>query len=263
MTFDQRLKIIILLTVAAVAGLFSTVDPISQDPAYHFFADRRAALGISNFLNVISNLPFVVIGGMGMRLVAAYKNKERLGKLTPLYFGFFAGVFLIGFGSGYYHYRPDNQTLVWDRLPMTIALMSFFSLLIGEYVSARRAVQLFVPLLALGFASVAYWHITELRCHGDLRLYALVQFLPVFLTPVILWLFTSTSLDRRAVWGLLGAFVAAKIAEHLDAEIYSLSGWVSGHTLKHLGMASGVWIVYCELRKREGEPNRETVPVRR
>lgn len=253
MTFDHRLKIITLLTAAAVIGLFGIADPIAQDPAYHRFADRRSVFGISNFLNVVSNLPFVLIGSMGMHHIGIRKNKDRLGGPTMLYFSFFAGVFLIGFGSAYYHYRPDNQTLVWDRLPMTIALMSFFCVLIGEYISERRAMQLFAPLLVLGLASVAYWHITELEGQGDLRLYALVQFLPVLLAPVILWLYNSGGLDRRAVWGLLGMFVAAKIAEHLDAEIYSLSGWVSGHTLKHLGMAAGIWFIYRDLRKRQGE----------
>jgi hypothetical protein len=253
MTFDPRLKIIVFLTAAATAGLFGLIDPIAQDPVYHRFADRRAALGIANFLNVISNLPFAVIGHKGMRLIAAHKNHSPFGPLSALYFGFFAGVFLTGFGSAYYHYRPDNQTLVWDRLPMTIALMSFFCVLIGEYVSAQRARQLFIPLLILGIVSVAYWHVTELGNRGDLRLYALVQFLPVILAPVILRLFNSATLHPRVVWGLLGTFVAAKIAEHLDAEIYSVSGWVSGHTLKHLGMAAGIWIVYRDLRKRQGE----------
>lgn len=253
MAFDPRLKIIIFLTAAATAGLFGLTDPIAQDPVYHRFADRRAALGIANFLNVISNLPFVVIGYKGMRLIAAHKNNPPFGSVTALYFGFFAGVFLIGFGSAYYHYRPDNLTLVWDRLPMTVAMTSFFCVLIGEYVSAQRARQLFIPLLILGLVSVAYWHITELSGQGDLRLYALVQFLPVILVPLILLLFDSATLHPRVVWGVLGTFVAAKIAEHLDAEIYSVSGWVSGHTLKHLGMATGIWIVYRELRKRQGE----------
>ncbi|WP_020561867.1 ceramidase domain-containing protein [Methylosarcina fibrata] len=261
MTFDPRLKIIIFLTVAATAGLFGLADPIAQDPAYHRFADRRAALGIANFLNVISNGPFVVIGYKGMRLIAAHENNRPLGSLTALYFGFFAGIFLIGCGSAYYHSHPDNQTLVWDRLPITVAMTSFFCVLIGEYVSARSARQLFIPLLILGLVSVAYWYITELSGHGDLRLYALVQFLPVILAPVILRLFNSAELHPRVVWGLLGTFAAAKIAEHLDAEIYSLLGWVSGHTLKHLGMAAGIWIVYRELRKRKDEAG--TAPLRR
>ena len=33
---------------------------------------------------------------------------------------FFLGLFLTGFGSGYYHWEPTNDTLVLDRLPMTI-----------------------------------------------------------------------------------------------------------------------------------------------
>ncbi|MGZ8200776.1 MAG: ceramidase domain-containing protein, partial [Methylosarcina sp.] len=74
MTFDRRLTLILLLTVAAVIALFS-VDPMAQDPNYHRFADQRTKYGVANFYNVISNLPFVVIGYMGMRLVVTDKSK--------------------------------------------------------------------------------------------------------------------------------------------------------------------------------------------
>lgn len=34
---------------------------------------------------------------------------------------------LIGLGNGYFHYSPDNQTLFWDRLPMTLDFLAVFS----------------------------------------------------------------------------------------------------------------------------------------
>jgi len=61
----------------------------------------------------------------------------------------FVGVFLTGIGSSYYHLYPDNRTLVWDRLPMTIAFMALFGAIVGEYISRRAARELFAPLLGL------------------------------------------------------------------------------------------------------------------
>ena len=43
-----------------MAGLLCLwlAGPVPQDPAYHCFADGRPLLGIPNFWNVLTNLPF-------------------------------------------------------------------------------------------------------------------------------------------------------------------------------------------------------------
>jgi hypothetical protein len=40
---------------------------ISQDQSYHQFADQRNLLGVPNFWNVVSNLPFIAVGAAGLR----------------------------------------------------------------------------------------------------------------------------------------------------------------------------------------------------
>src|SRR5215475_4918732 len=97
------------LAVAAAAGL-AAMPPILQDPSYHDFADARRLLGIPNFWNVISNLPFMAVGAAGLAL---YRKDAPAVAL-------FAGFLLTGFGSTYYHLAPDDGRLFWDRLPMTI-----------------------------------------------------------------------------------------------------------------------------------------------
>ena len=47
-------------------ALLMLLPPIPQDPAYHAFADQRTLFGIPNFWNVVSNLPFIVIGAIGL-----------------------------------------------------------------------------------------------------------------------------------------------------------------------------------------------------
>ncbi len=237
------------IIVVVMIAVFS-IDPIAQQPGYHQFADQRRMFGIANFFNVLSNIPFVIIGVMGMRLVALHQATGGLAELRPMYLTFFIGVFLTGFGSMYYHYQPGNQTLLWDRLPMTIAFMALFSAIVGEYISARLAGKLFAPLLLFGAASVIYWYLTEQAGHGDLRPYALVQFLPVLLIPLILWLFESKLNHDRYIWGIVGAYTASKLMELFDAGLYSVFGLLSGHSLKHLTAAFGTLIFYWALKRR-------------
>ncbi len=72
-----------------------------------------------------------------------------------------------------YHLAPDNNRLVWDRLPMTVAFMGFFASMIGERISVQAGTWLLWPLVWLGFASVLNWHAGERRNAGDLRLYGM------------------------------------------------------------------------------------------
>jgi hypothetical protein len=247
---DYRLKIIVAIVVVAIIGVFS-IEPIAQDPGYHHFADKRGLINVPNFFDVISNLAFVIVGILGMRLIGSGRATGGLPELQAVYLTFFVGVFLTGFGSAYYHFHPDNQTLLWDRLPMTIAFMALFSAIIGETISPRLALKLFIPLLAAGMASVVYWHVSELNGSGDLRPYVLVQFLPIVLIPLMLVLFTSRLNGNKYIWGIIGAYAVSKLMEHFDAQIYSVLGVVSGHSLKHLVAALATFIFYMALRNRQ------------
>ncbi len=237
------------IIIIAIIAVFS-LDPIAQEPNYHNFADQRRLINIANFFNVLSNLPLVIIGILGMRLVGLRQASGGLVELQSIYLTFFAGIFLTGFGSMYYHLQPENKTLFWDRLPMTIAFMSLFCAIVGEYISTRLASKLFIPLLITGMTSVIYWYATELNGHGDLRAYMLVQFLPVVLIPLILWQFDSRLNGINYIWGVIGAYGISKLMELFDAQIYNALGLLSGHSLKHLIAAFGTLIFYWALQQR-------------
>ncbi len=236
-----------LLAIIACAGIVLTflTDPIPQSPGYHHFADDRNLCSIPNFWNVMSNLPFVIIGIMGIAFLLR-KRREAVpdaGSLT-----FFSGILLTGFGSVWYHLHPDNHTLIWDRLPMTIAFMAFFSVIIRECMHAEAGKKLLWPLLFLGVLSVYYWQMTESRGEGDLRFYFLVQFLPMLLIPLILLLFKSHGLPKPYFWLVLLAYVIAKVFEIKDVEIFHTTG-ISGHTIKHLMAAVAPLIFLVGLTK--------------
>jgi hypothetical protein len=238
---------IVLVTIFALIGVFF-VKPIAQPLEYHNFVDAKMILGIPNFWNVISNLPFLLVGILGMIHLKAMK---KIDEMELAYWLLFIGVALVAFGSGYYHLNPNNYTLVWDRLPMTIAFMSLFSIIVAEFVNEQRGHLLLFPLLFIGVVSVIYWQWTESNGVGDLRLYALVQFLPIVIIPIILLSYPSKFSKTSAYWWLLVAYVLAKILEFFDVQVYSVFGQLmSGHAIKHVVAAIGMLILLKSYRSR-------------
>jgi hypothetical protein len=217
--------------------------PIAQPLEYHRFVDARTMFGVPNFWNVASNLPFVVVGLAGLRWALA--NLARIERvLRPAWLVLFAGVALVGLGSGWYHLHPDNASLVWDRLPMTLAFMALFAIVLGEHIGIRLTRLLLLPLLVAGVLSVLYW-----RASDDLRPYALVQFVPVLLIPLILLLYPRRG--SGGFWWALALYVVAKLLEQFDAQVYTaLGGSISGHSLKHVAAAAGMGALWFGLHAR-------------
>ena len=245
----RKLTLVLGLAVAAMAMVW-LMPPIPQDPAYHRFADQRTLLGVPHFRDTLSNLAFLVIGGLGAWQVMRGPPAGGLRELRMGYLVFFLGLALIAVGSGYYHLHPTNERLVWDRLPIVISLMAFFAVVVGERVSPAFGRRWLWPLLLAGGASVIYWAVTEARGSGDLRPYVVVQFLPVLLIPIILVLFPSRLSREGYLWATLLTYAAAKAAELWDEEVFHIVGVFSGHTLKHLLAAASAGLFLLALRRR-------------
>lgn len=241
---------VLSLLVAAAATVVFVLPPIPQDPAYHVFADQRTLLGVANFWNVVTNLPFALVGWLGLRFLTGKRSDGVPQALRPVYAAFFLGALALGCGSAYYHVQPNNDTLLWDRLPMTVSFMAFFCAVVAETVSPRLGKRLLWPLLAAGALSVIYWHATEAVGRGDLRPYGLVQFLPMLLTPWLLALFPAAAPGRGYWWAVVGLYGASKLAELLDGWLYGLSAGFSGHSLKHLLAAFGMYCFLLALKRR-------------
>ena len=248
----KRHLAIAVVLLAVVIGVMLT-PRFPQDPSYHDFADRRTIAGITNALDVLSNVPFAFVGAWG--LVVTFRRRTRFDhpwERWP-YAALFLGTALTSIGSSYYHLAPDNARLVWDRLPMTIGFMGFLSATIAERFSVRSARVLFVPLLLFGAASAAYWHWTEQQGVGDLRPYVLVQFGSLLTILLMLALYPpSYSHTRLIVYGLI-AYGLAKIYELGDRQIFAIGGIISGHTLKHLSAALGVALLVAAVSRRHPE----------
>ena len=240
----------ISLVILSALVFFFILEPIPQDIEYHRFADQDPLAGIPNFWNVVSNLVFLWVGVLGLYKLVKGKTLSVIPAHKSIYLVFFIGVALVAFGSAYYHVSPDNPSLVWDRLPMTIAFMSFFSIMMSEFISVRAGKYLFLPMVLCGVLSVLYWAATEARGVGDLRVYLLVQFIPLISIPIILLFFKSCFNRVYGFWGLFIAYSLAKVFEVYDGEIFDLLGVISGHSLKHVASALGVYILLISFEKR-------------
>jgi len=238
-----RVAALVVLVLGPLAWLmFGHGEPIPQEHGYHMFADSRTRLGIANFANITSNLPFLLVGAAG----AIGCWRRRCGTWRS-WLVFFAGVTLVFFGSAYYHRSPNDNTLMWDRLPMTIAFMSLFAALVSEHLDAKLETSLLAAALATGVFSVFWW-----QHSGDLRIYIWVQGAPLLAIPYVVAAFPGRYTLRSYLLYGVSLYALAKLAELFDHQIYSATaGVISGHTLKHLLAAAAVFCVLLMLRRRQ------------
>ncbi|MDX8407716.1 MAG: hypothetical protein R8L58_04950 [Mariprofundaceae bacterium] len=233
------------------------VPAIPQPAAYHQFADARTILGIPNFLDVISNLLLLPASAYGLKLLFDSRNGHQRTRFTYRselipYAVFFVAAGLTCFASMYYHLGPDNYSLAWDRLPMTIMFGSFLAIVISERVQHMAGMFLLPVLGVVGMFSVLLWYQTELLGSGDLRLYLMFQFLPGILIAYMLFFLPSRySRSSRFGWILI-IYALAKAAEWFDQEIFELQHLISGHTIKHVLSALAVFALAEMLRCRIG-----------
>ena len=234
-------SLIASLVIISFASLFF-VPPIAQDLSYHNFADKRSMLGINNFFDVTSNLPFFFVGLLGLYTV--YKHWGMPSSWSWLVL--FLSIFLVSFGSSCYHFNPVNKTLTWDRLPIAVGFMALFVVVVSDYINLKLEKWLLIPMSIVGITSVLYWHYTD-----DLRMYAWVQFVSMALLLVIIFVYKPTHLQTKYLLLAFFFYILSKVAEYFDKPIYDLFGQaMSGHTLKHLLAATATFFFYILLKRR-------------
>ena len=220
--------------------LFGEIEQYQQ---YHNFADSRTFFAVPNFFDVSSNLLFAVVGITGS--LFAYKRVRREAYYS--WITMFAGVALVSFGSGYYHWNPDDATLVWDRMPMMIGFMGLFTAVLTEFVNPKLEKFMLVPAVVTGVLSVIYWHYTN-----DLRIYIWLQAVTFLAITSVLFMYEAPFTLSRYLLYAFGLFMLSKFTELSDRELYSVnSDLLSGHTLKHILSALAVFSLYLMLKRRE------------
>ena len=241
---------IVALTLLAIVAAF-LLPAMRQPVEYHDFADHRHAFGIDNFLDVVSsNLAFLIAGVMGLVIVIGGRVRFEFASERWPFVVFFLGVLLTALGSGYYHLAPDNETLFWDRLPMTIAFMGLVSSQIVDRISVRAGLILLLPMLLLGVTSVVYWRATERMGAGNVLPYALLQGYAVVVLLMMAALHPSRYTRANDLYFIFGWYVLAKLLEHFDAQVLAYTHAVSGHSLKHVAAAAAGFVACRMLMQR-------------
>lgn len=233
-----KLSLLIAVVIIPLVLLFMG-KPIAQNLTYHNFADQRFFWGTPNFLDVYSNLGFIIIGILGL------KDAKEYPSYRTAWIVFFIGVILVGPGSAYYHLTPNNQTLVWDRLPMTIGFMGIFTAIISETFNLKKEKSILAVLIIFGLYSVIHWQI-----FGDLRLYFWVQLAPILAILSIGIMYKSDSIKGSYLILTIFFYVFAKVVEKYDPQIFMATGRiVSGHTLKHFLAAVAILCLFLMKRR--------------
>lgn len=226
--------------------------PITTSPTLALF------FHILNFFNVISNFFFLPVGVLGMIFVGSKRPDSKASFLDPAerwpYFVFFLSVSLTAFGSAYYHWRPNDQSLVWDRLPMAMGFASLLAAVIVERIRLRLGIWLLAPLILLEMATVVYWAATQSGGRGDIRPYAFAQFGSLLMILFLLAIYPPRYTRGYDFLVSLGIYAIAKVLEAGDRVIYSHVRFVSGHTLKHLVAALSAWWILRMLACRAPLP---------
>ncbi len=220
--------------VAVAAAMFLPAMP--QPLEYHDFADHREAFGIHNFLDVVSNGAFLFVGVVGLVVALGPRAQFQFSVERWPYVIFFIGVLTTAAGSAYYHLAPDNETLFWDRLPMTVAFMALVASQIVERINLRVGLGLLIPMLILGAVSVIYWRITERAGDGNVMPYGILQ--GVFRADLLVMATLPSRYTRgNDLYWVFAWYVLSKLLETFDPQVIELGHVVSGHTLKHLAAA--------------------------
>lgn len=140
---SRKASLVMLVTLTAMMVFACLLMPrIPQPQTYHQFADHRSFLGISNFGDVASNLPFAVIGAWGIAFVLQSRRKRDNRTFIddrehwPYLFAF-VGLLLTAVGSSYYHLAPANagdllvdfqisKIILWPKNPKhTVRIVVF------------------------------------------------------------------------------------------------------------------------------------------
>jgi hypothetical protein len=227
----SRAWAVLLLPACALALALALLPPLPQPQDYHRFADARAWLGVQNFLDVVSNLAFLVVAVAGLFTVLrdVHGRAERL----P-YALFFLALGATAFGSVWYHLAPDNARLFWDRLPIAVCFAALLSAVIAERLSRRAGLLLLAPLAATAAGTVWYWLRSEALGAGNVLPYFAFQLYALLAILLLMHFYPSRYIRNTDLYRVVLLYGAALAAELLDRHIFALGEIISGHTLKHL-----------------------------
>ena len=229
--------IVCLVGLLAVAAL---LPKVMQDPAYHGFADQRPWLGIPHAADVLSNLPFALIGMIAVLRLASRGRTRFRSETERALWSIAIGLIGTAAGSAWYHLEPSDASLFWDRLPLIVVFAGVLAAALAQRFEGHPARWGLPVLVFLGTVSVAYWNIT-----GNLAPYLAFQGGGILALLLIVVATRNTNDPFPWAW-VIAWYALAKIAETADRTIWDAThGMIAGHAIKHLlasmACAAALW----------------------
>lgn len=222
------------------------------------FADQRSWMGLPNAADVLSNLPFILLGFyilfLWMRSSQAIKQSVGMALMVLA-----LGLIATGVGSSYYHLEPDNWRLLCDRWGMVMPFAALLALAMPMPTQNETGLPPVTwannpwvlglhGVLGAGAAALAYTA-HHVLAWGVFQLGGMLLLVMWTLKPSPSQRTRSAPLLIAWTWVLI-LYALAKVVEGLDRAIFSLTGeLISGHTLKHLLACAAVvpvaWALRC------------------
>ena len=117
--------------------------------------------------------------------------------------------------------------------------------MINDFWDKELEGRIHIPIIIASMISVLCWPVFD-----DLRVYFIVKHHPFILFPILL-VFGNRVYDKISgyYWGL-SMFILATVFEFADVVIFELTGFISGHTLKHVAAGIGLWFLMTMIRDR-------------
>ncbi len=228
---EWALAAFVLLALLAALGL----PPVALPADYHAFADQRGWHGLPHAMDVLTNLPFALMGVFVLYAVGRARGLvSRVQSILAVITG--VGMLATMVCSSIYHLHPHAAGLALDRMGMALAFAGVLGLAAASRVSDRAGwmlawtVGLLAPLAAAWdwqTANMTPWVVLQ---GGGL---------------VLLLAFAVRSPRqggvRFALWSVLGWYALAKVLEMADAQVLAFTqGIISGHSAKHIVAALAV-----------------------
>jgi len=240
------------LLMAALMGacLWAVFGPaVAQTPHYHRFADQRSWLGIPCATDVLTNAFFALAGAWGLCRCGSDKcgHFGQQGDVRrALAAVFFGGLVVTSAGSAYYHLRPDNLGLAWDRLGMALAFAGLLGLAVADRISARAGVAVLWTTLVAGPVAVWVWYLT-----GNLLAWSVLQGGGMVLILALACLQSVRGEKGLPLVSVILLYALAKVMELGDHWVFAWTqGVVSGHSLKHVVAAMAALPVLAVMHNR-------------
>jgi hypothetical protein len=214
--------------VAGQVGL--QIDPSGHAHVFehgHPFVDARSWLNIPNTLDVVSNVPFLILGIWGVAVLQCRVVTKPLKLGATL---FFAGLVFTAFGSGFYHWQPNDWSLAIARTGMAVAFAGLLSLAWSERTSLMLIPHWTCACLIVAVASAWMPHASQ-----NIWPWVLLQFGGIMIVCGCALLPKQNRGIGISLFLVVIFYALAKVCEAADAALFAWTqGAVSGHSLKHV-----------------------------